>query len=165
MLKQLFQSNKWNIDEYFGFTTVRNPWARIWSAHNYRCRIGRTIPTEYFRSTGWHFYQECLNYVRLGSDFLTRVKRGDVARPEPQVNFLLPPGQSKIHVIKLEQIRTGLDFVWHAAGLDRTDLANIPVVNASSEDDYRSTYDEEAIARVKSWYAEDIDRFEYQFLE
>lgn len=161
-IQRLVQAHGHDFARLVGLATVRNPWARLYSAHNYRLRVGASPPPRGSAANRW--YQGCVEYAKASTPFLVRLHEGTVARPKPQVSFLLPGETSSVIVMRQENLLEDLRKAWSVINLDPGDLEELPHANVSTRDDYREQYDDAGRRKVEEWYSDDIQRFGYNFL-
>lgn len=146
------------LDEYFTFTIVRNPWARLVSAWVFMKAGG-----QHARDARWAekhlagiddfqiFVQEWVNEsnIRKGIHFI------------PQVDFLKLDGRISVDFIgKLENIRQDFETVKQRIGLP---YAQLPHKNKSAHKDFRDYYTAETRDLVAAVYREDIEQLGYSF--
>lgn len=162
-LQSLFERRGWKISDYVGFTTVRNPWARLVSWHNYKMRIGGSPPTPFFQQHAPEFYKKCRLYAAGSGRFLSRVKNGEAFDLPPQTHFMLEGSHSKLRIIRLENLSADLRDIFSQLGIDHEDLEFGRWVNRSTFGDIREEYDDEAVEVVRRVYASDCLRFGYEF--
>jgi len=159
-LRRLISSLGWDVRQFLFFTTVRNPWSRLFSTHTYWVSVAAATEEDYAHNP--RFHSHCANYVRQGTDFSQRVR--DLASQVPaQASYLLDPKETMVQPIRLEFLSEELEPIWKNLALDMSDLDDIPFLNRSSQADYREHYDKESIEVVAEAYASDVSRFGYSF--
>lgn len=163
-LKQIFEKRGWNWDEYYKFTTVRNPWARQWSYHNYQLKVA-SHPEIYEKKYN-NYFKLCVEYSKNFYNFKKAIVNKNFHCP--QSKYILENDSDKQSILvdsfcKLENIRDDLISVWKKIGLKIKDLNSIPNENKSTEINYKQAYDEESKYIIKSFYLSDVEIFNYSF--
>lgn len=164
------------FSEYFKFSFVRNPWARVVSEFNYRRVQGEPAYQCKFKDFLFHhFPKQSTDNHGLAKDYYRHVI--------PQWEFLYDKqGKQLVDFIgKFESLQTDFNQVCHllhipeqhlphknkhvAAGL-RQRLSqklrqHLPVL--SRQPHYSDYYDNESVEWVRQRYQQDIDLFNYKF--
>lgn len=155
------------FDEYFKFSFVRNPWARLVSEYRYR---------NYFR------YKSFKDFVlnKMPSPGFDDKYRHVM----PQYDMLYENGRCLVDFVgRFETLQQDFDKVCEHLGFDESKL---PYVNSSEKKSrifrrkvknliyrngesrkkhYAEYYDDETLATVSEYYKNDIEVFEYSFGE
>ncbi len=130
---------------YFKFSVVRNPWDRVVSWFN----------SMYFK--------------RQGAIFDDWLRSGGLDQPDYEFNHMAPAvhwlldQEGKIavdYIIRFECYAQGLEHVLKRINLD---VKQIPRLNVAKRLHYRDLYTSETRDIVANYYAEDIERFNYNF--
>ena len=143
-----FTVTKKQYNEYYKFTFVRNPWARVYSWYNHVMRDD--IHKNRYKIT---------EYISLNKFLRLHLGKG-VLRPQ-------------IYWIKDFSGSIPLDYIGRFETLDK-DFQNIcnemrissivlPHEKKGSGQDYRKNYDESSIDLVTEFYKEEIEIFGYSF--
>ncbi len=144
--------------DYFKFAFVRNPWDRLYSAW------------KFLKQGGWDEKDAVWAKEHLGefSDFndfvlnwLTPESKFSYLHFWPQCCFITDRhGNCLIDFIGYyEELTRDFNLVSEKIGVK----TQLPHINPSKKDDYRTVYTSESINRVASIYREDIERLGYQF--
>ena len=134
-VKKYLLRDNLNWGEYFKFCTVRNPWAR---------------------AVSYYFFQ-FKNQMKF-NDFIKEKK-------DVQSNWITDGIDGEImvdYVMKLENLQEDFDTVCDKIGIPHQQL---PHKNKSSHKHYTEYYDDETREIVAQKYAQDIERFGYEFGE
>jgi hypothetical protein len=140
-------------DRKFTFAFVRNPWDRAVSHYHYRVqtnqnelRLGAVPFESWIRKC---FHDRDPRYLDKPKMFM------------PQSHWLVD-GQGRELVEFVGRFeRLDQDFAAVCSRLGRS--VRLPRVKASSRTDYRPYYSSDSRALVGAWYADDVERFGYQF--
>ena len=135
-LKNHFESQDWEWNSYYKFSTVRNPWARRVSSWVYRLKKGQH------------------NYNKF-KDFAMHYPA------TPQFNWLSDEDGNFLmdYVFKLED-PNGMDKVFNDLKIPKVKL---PHKNKNGHKHYTGYYDDETRQLVAKKYAKDIEYFGYEF--
>lgn len=162
-----FEKNDWIWDDYYRFTLVRHPAARLFSFYKYMLRHGEKPPSPGISENSAKFHKKCVNFRKCGFSFndavLQDVLTGSFVRP--QVDFILDSNKKSLltRTVRLENLREELAEVWDEIGLPLEDLNNIPHLNVSpSEHTWQDLISEKAINKIKKLYAEDFEVLNYK---
>ncbi|MFW6008715.1 MAG: sulfotransferase family 2 domain-containing protein [archaeon] len=142
----------YDLNKYFKFSVVRNPWDKILS---------------------WYFYHEKFNNIKNFDEFLDlifikkevpKVSKDDISWYESQISFLKDKsGKINIdYIIKFENFSNDFEILCDKLKINKIEL---PHTNKSknSEIDYREFYNEKQKDFVGEIYIEDIEYFKYKF--
>ncbi|MEL7312472.1 MAG: sulfotransferase family 2 domain-containing protein [Pseudomonadota bacterium] len=173
-VKEQFEQYGWEFDDYFRFTFVRNPWARLVSLYNmiYRSRIPTTL-TQRVRQWVTRPGEKVPAFKEwLESTHPDGPGGGGPADQRWQVygtwsiaTYILDEhGRHLVDdVIKLEEIGEKLHPVLARIGIPSAETLEIPFVNKGKRQSYTSYYDDESSDWVSKRYRYDIEQFGYQF--
>ena len=154
-----------NLDEYFSFTTIRNPWSRIVSAYKYQKCDKKGCPwyhSQYDNTTAGEF--SFSDFVKKGWFIKMNEKKWTVPNAE---RFCFDENDNQL-VTKIYKIETltsdkiNNDIKKHL-GIDYN-LEEIPVLNTTKKDDYKKYYTEQwMIDKVGERFKKDIELGNYTF--
>lgn len=142
-----------NADDYYQFTFIRNPFARLVSAFFYIKAGGICTHDEKLRDrlhlSHKTFKQFALdfNILESGVHFL------------PQLSFLNKCIAS-VSIFKVENLQEHFDIICNKIGIPQKKLSH---KNKSKHKHYTEYYDDETREIVAEKYAKDIDYFGYKF--
>mgnify|MGYP005687076719 FL=1 len=156
-------SANWN--EFFKFTTVRNPWDRKLSTFSYLKRKAQEFkkvdlgfdPTWFVEKT-LRIDEECDNF----KDYLKKYCKPNKKRNR-QVDWVLDKNGNNMldYVGKVENLDNDLKYAFKQIGLPEPNLVH---ANKSEHRPYTETYDEQwMIDKVAQRYKDDIKHFDYEF--
>ena len=148
-LKKIFDNQRWTWSDYFKFSFVRNPFARIVSefhyvkdGHNknrkkYKFDFKKFICKKYFETHVWHHHAD------------------------PQLNFISLNKKIEVDFIgRVENLQQDLNIICDKIGIPRQEL---PHYNKTEHKHYTEYYDDETRQLVAEKYAKDIEYFGYEF--
>jgi hypothetical protein len=171
-VKYLFEQRGWDYENYYKFTFIRNPWARMVSLYY---MIYHTNPPNNlfgrlryrFRSHNAPSFKEWLRSTRPDGPGAGGPpdQRWQVYGSYSIASYILDKNGRDLvdEVLKLEEINQRLPELLERIGIpDAKDLA-IPFVNKRASKNYREYYDAEADKLIRTRYRYDIDRFVYSF--
>lgn len=148
-----------NTKDYFSFTFVRNPWARLVSAYS----MWKNLKDN-------HAFMEWdtkeVDFCRKHSfkDFIYAVKIGHITKPHTQayIGYYFEKPSDISFIGKLEQYQDDFNLVCDKIGFPRQ---AVPHSNKSNHKHYTEYYDNETKEIVAEKYAKDIEHFGYEFGE
>lgn len=160
-----FVVNGWIWNDYYKFTLVRNPIARLHSIHAYMIDIGSSPSHPWIMDNAAEFYARCVDYASRGITFEESVLSDQLSMP-PQVNTVLSDSGEMLidSFIKLENINSELPLVWKRIGLPEAAVKDIPVLNSSKisfNENLFSSLDERVVRKIRMDYAQDFELFDY----
>ena len=146
------------ILDYYKFIFARNPWARLVSY--YFATIERTVPAEAPPKTRRELSRRSERFKKRSLRDV--VLDGRVLRfLQPQVRWIEIDGTRQVDFVgRLEMMQAGFDEVCDRLSLPRQD---VPHLNASQHQPYRTYYDDETRRIVGEAYREDVEFFGYSF--
>ncbi len=147
------------FDRYFKFTFVRNPWDRAVSAYTYLGKGGSAASAEDGQWADFVNSYDAFDDFIL--DWLSEENALRNALFTPQVIFLKDIfGRIDMDFVgRFETLQADFDTVARRLGVD----AQLPHLNQSRSQDFRTFYTRDSRERVARVYAEDIDAFGYRF--
>ena len=157
-LKQInnyFLNNKWNINDYFKFSFMRNPWSRRVSQYQYAKRMSKEFNPKFDKNKNkdWahkiakmSFSEFLINKNELQLDWVKN-KQGKIS-----VDFL-GPGKN---------LQEELNTVCDKIGIPQQ---QVPHLNETKHKHYTEYYDNETREIVTKKCANDIEYFGYKFGE
>ena len=164
-MKEFFDEEKWNWNEYFKFTTVRNPWDRKLSTFSYLKRKADEFKTKIPKGDGNWFVQkvrkidsECSNF----KEYLKKYCEPNKKRNR-QIDWVLDRNGNNMldYIAKVENLTHDMKFVFDKLGLQHPKIVH---TNQSNHIPYTDAYDEQwMIDKVAERYADDIKHFNYEF--
>jgi len=164
-MKEFFDEEKWNWNEYFKFTTVRNPWDRKLSTFSYLKRKANEFKTKIPNGGGNWFVQkvrkidsECSNF----KEYLKKYCEPNKKRNR-QIDWVFDNDGNNMldFVAKVENLESDLKYAFKQIGLPEPKIIHN---NKSDHIPYTEAYDEQwMIDTVKERYIDDIKYFDYEF--
>ncbi|MEW4531277.1 sulfotransferase family 2 domain-containing protein [Maioricimonas sp. JC845] len=146
----LFGRNRAEIDRYFSFAVVRNPWDRMVSLYHYLKRTGKygTICPDSFEG-----FLDAIDAQAAWTQQLRSLRT--------QRSYLVDADGRMIcsRTVRFENLSQDFETVTQRLGLS----ASLPHVNRSDHDAYVGYYTSRTRECVARWYREDIDEFGYTF--
>jgi hypothetical protein len=160
-VKNFFDNNDLNFEEYFVFSLSRNPWAREVSMYNYiisssnksdfwgnKCKLIKQI----FPSFRSYILKQQETFKETGSYSLT----------EGTLPASCHWNEFTNEIYKLEDGQKSINKICERIGIEPFDLLH---VNKTKHKHYTKYYDEETKQIVAEKYAKDIEYFGYKFGE
>lgn len=166
-----------SLKQYYIFTTVRNPFQRILSTFDH-LKQGRFSGTKYVRSLTFKKYvQSIKKYFDDPSQYSGKQKITDKwgntvfdlqhIRPfkkwveGPKIDRL----NLKVHILRFESLDTDWEKV-HKQFKNVT-MEKLPHINSKkksqSHENYQKRYDDESRKIIETYYADELERFNYTF--
>jgi chondroitin 4-sulfotransferase 11 len=144
---------KYNTDDFFKFSFVRNPWDRSVSAFSYLKKGGRN-----------HQYDLDAQRILRGitfHEFITNLDSFKFLHTKPQMEFIQDIDNFDF-IGRFESIQGDFNTVCNINNIPQT---NLPHKNISKHKHYTEYYDDETRDIIAEKYAEDIEMFGYKFGE
>ena len=152
-LQQHFSEQGWQFDDYFKFTSVRNPWEMAVSLYSYAKTDINGI--RFWDNSTAYEPQKLISF----EDWLRRGALTDFFTLE---NFILDENQENLcdHIVKVENLSEDLLFVSNKLGID----LKVSRTNRSMHSHYSEYYDsDDLIQIVKDIFAYEISLGNYCF--
>ncbi|MEM9423072.1 MAG: sulfotransferase family 2 domain-containing protein [Pseudomonadota bacterium] len=148
-----------DLDDFFIFTTVRNPWDRAVSIYHYGLK--NTKSAWHQPAAGAGTFKKFLYTDMMARHFrptppLTALPEG----PYDVDTFMRDSkGNDRGRIFRLEELHMIESVLKQEAGID----VKLPHVNATDRTAYRDYYDDESQHQVAFLFEKDIKRFDYTF--
>jgi hypothetical protein len=160
--KKVFVDKGWEWSDYYSFTTIRNPWARIVSFYKY----GK--PDTYGNHSKDDNYDESTAFSLSFKEWLKiRYNDGDSHRLLPNIRrFAFIQGKQAVTEIhKIEDLKgESFSLLLDKCGiLNEVDSVLLPTINQTASDDYRAYYDSDSVDIVSKAMKPDIEIGGYSF--
>ncbi len=146
----IWSEKREKYDDYFVFSSIRNPWDKVVSAWKY-CSTTK-------HRTLIHVLENLPS--KAGK---TKEERHDYRHLVRSQSELLVDENGQLVcdlLIRFEELQCGFDEVCRKIGMKKTVL---PVINRTDHDDYRRYYDNQTHDLVAQLFKDDIDLFGYTF--
>lgn len=180
-LRDVFHQRGWHFDEYYRFTFVRNPWARLVSVYaaildrGFAGRL-RDLANAASRLVRGRDRAPDVEGFRRWVREVETSGRGGGGKPHHRfrrkgtwsIAAFTGDGQGGElvnEVIRLEDAADRLPALAHELHLPDADRLRLPHVNVHRHPKYVAYYDDATAAHVARLYADDIARFGYRFGE
>ena len=167
----IFNEYGWNYDDYYKFTFVRNPWARMVSLYNmiYQVSSNHKVKDKIRR---------IIYRIPSFNDWLISTSpsgegAGGPANQRWQVygaysikNYILDESGNELvnDVIKLEEINNQLPITLKQIGIPQSENIYIPFINKGKKTgEYKDYYNDSSRELIYLRYAYDIERFGYKY--
>tara|TARA_R110000868_G_scaffold107263_4_gene293396 strand:- start:13097 stop:13738 length:642 start_codon:yes stop_codon:yes gene_type:complete len=146
-VKAMFEEQGRDWSEYFSFTTMRNPWAKVASLYTYALKQPRSVAHE----------------VAVQADDIAGFIGTDVfletIRPLDRMTLDQDGARLVDRIYKVETLADDLPEIEGKLGVQ---LA-VPHLNASSNHDYRQLFDARSVEKVRELFRSDIEAGQYEF--
>jgi len=127
------------LDDFYIFMSIRNPWDRVVSYHHY-ARPKWTMKRFLYSTT---FRQAYLSYMKPAADFITL--------PDPPL----------VHLIRFENLEEDFARTCREIGIVWRDFLQHALYRPRGH--YSNFFDDELQERVRKLYERDIEMFGYEF--
>lgn len=145
-LKQIQTVYNKNVDDYYVFCFVRNPWEKILSTFTY------------FHSKKNYSVEDIKNKHLM--NFLNTPKWADPAHKKTQVSFLESATEKQVDFIgRFESLEKDFKIVCDKLKIEY----KLPSLNKSKHTHYSNYYTPETKKIIEDVYGEDIEKFKYTF--
>ena len=151
-IEKLVEQHK--LDEYFKFTFVRNPWARLLSVYCHMKKGPGREWMDFLKSQGKPFP---IKYRKPFKQFIKEYDKNLWA------NSLIPMKEfagDVDYIGKTENLQDDFDYICDCIGAPKQDIG---WMNKGDHKKYVEYYDDETREIVAQRYAEDIKMFDYEF--
>lgn len=144
----------YNIDDYFKFAFVRNPWDRLLSNYFFRIQLLQSEVTASVRFRDWVINSK----TRKGHSFLDT---GEMYKT--QLSYMTLNKTQKVDFIgRYENLQQDWNFICDQLQIKKQKL---PHKNKSSHSSYMNYYSEDTVNIVGEYFKEDVENFGYKFGE
>jgi sulfotransferase famil protein len=149
--KNLLRELGENADDYFFFSSIRNPWDKMVSRFHYGLRNAGSV---------WH--ERAIKSGSFGA-FIRDTSIQDAAlNTEYRALFCENGSYALNDIIKVENFDTDIGRIWNALSLPKVRMRHTNK-NSDRTANYRKYYDDESIEIVRRIFDKEIERFEYAF--
>ena len=162
--KQFFANKGLNIDNYFVFSFVRNPWGKVVSMYKWM-RLHKKERTGHPIIPQLNYYIDKYNISEFSFyNFVTKLIDTKLLWKHLNCdNMLFENGQNKLSFIgRVENFYEDFNIICDKIGIPQQQL---PHKNATKHKHYTEYYDDETRQIVAEKYAKDIEYFGYEFGE
>jgi len=161
---QLYYSNPQKISEYYKFTFVRNPWARLVSAYQFLSQGGMNSADSSWASSNLEQFDGFEDFVMR---WISEDNINSYIHFIPQYKFITDRnGVIRADFVgKTENIDSDFQIVKAELGLKSTLLHSNKSQNSNDKKHYTDYYNDEMQRIVASVYERDIELFGYSFGE
>jgi hypothetical protein len=144
----------YNIDDYFKFAFVRNPWDRLLSNYFFRIQRLQSEETASVRFRDWVLNSK----TKEGHSFLDT---GEMYKT--QLSYITLNKTQKLDFIgRYENLQQDWNFICDQLQIEKQKL---PHKNKSSHSSYINYYNEDTVNIVGEYFKEDVENFGYKFGE
>lgn len=146
-VKAIFESKGRDWSEYFCFTTVRNPWAKVASLWSYGKRQPRSV---------WH---DAASQADTIADFVATPTFAERART---LDYMTRDDDGKMLVdgiYKVEDLNESLPEINERLGFE----IDIPHLNTTKQLRYREVFDSNSVDKISELFKSDIEFGKYEF--
>lgn len=157
-VKQFFIENELDINEYFKFSFVRNPWSRIVSTFAY----GKKMAEESDPWTDWANHLKDLDFLNFTKEYGPEIQLEWVSEQKISKNDLGEPDIGLDFIGKNETLQEDFNYICDKIGVHRQKIAH---VNKNPHKHYTEHYNNETRDIISKKYAKDIEFFGYKFGE
>lgn len=152
-----------NVDDYFSFCVVRNPFDRIISEFKFLKSNTPNKFTKYFKKSFDKFVNEIViayNEGKVNKFGFNKYEYNEEDHFKTQLSYI--KNNNKIDVNKILRFEN-LNRDWKEIS-NRFNLStNLPKVNKSYHKNYRRYYNKQNRKIIEKYYKEDLDYFNYSF--
>lgn len=151
LMSRVSENEAAQLNQYYKFAFVRNPWDRVVSLHAYLLKKETQFPINDFRSL-----DTFINGLYTGISWIRNLHSS-----KRQIEFIVND-QAQISVDflgRFENLTTDFRFVTNKLGLK----ARLPHLNRSDHADYRRVLSKISRQQIAEYYRTDIETFGYSF--
>jgi len=142
----------YNIDDYFKFAFVRNPWDRLLSNYHFRIQILKSEETASVSFRDWVINSK----TREGHSFLDT---GEMYKT--QCSYITFNKNKMVDFIgRYENLQEHWGYISNLLQIKQKVL---PHKNKTLHSPYRNYYDEDTVDIVGEYFKEDVENFNYKF--
>jgi chondroitin 4-sulfotransferase 11 len=149
-----------NLDDYFKFAFVRNPWDRLVSYYYFIQRADI-----YLNDHNHKWYEQCKEIVKACPTFESYVN-SDYCEIDSQCSFITDEKVCLDYIGRFENLQNDLNEICDRIGIDRcvlSDDADSQIIKKSNRGVYQSYYNNRTRHRVGEIFKKDIELFNYKF--
>jgi hypothetical protein len=146
-----------DIQNYFIFTSVRNPFERVLSAFKYLKKGGINASDARTRD---EYQMQRMSFSAFVFKNLHKTIEDSCVHFVPQFEFISPHFDKLSFIARFETLQNDFNIVCDKIGIPRQEL---PHKNKTQHKHYTEYYNDETKQIVAEKYARDIEQFGYQF--
>tara|TARA_R100000231_G_scaffold136015_1_gene110960 strand:- start:106 stop:714 length:609 start_codon:yes stop_codon:yes gene_type:complete len=169
-LKERFEREGHNWEEYFVFGFARNPWDREVSNYEYKKRCIQKWTFERWGSKDWA--EHCIQELNECKNFINYIKKGYLL--DPSMDWFLDKDGTNLasKIYQFEDLEDSFEDACECIGIPHIPLGHVGFSGRQStrEDKspkfyftYHEYFDEETAQIVANHYKADIDYFGYEY--
>jgi len=154
-VKEYFDNNNLNINDYFKFSFVRNPWTRRVSQFEYASRMYKDEQANWAKEKANVSFKEFL--IKYGDSQLNYLSEKHIDPKTPKQNKVMVD-----FIGKTENLQEDFNTICDKIKIPKQQL---PHKNKTKHKHYTEYYNEETKQIVAEKHAKDIEQFGYKFGE
>jgi hypothetical protein len=156
-----------NYNDYFSFTTIRNPWAKMVSLYFYAKpdkNLYEQFDEQYDKSTSFYYnFNEWLKNKHIIGHYWYKIESWAFENSSQSVNKIYNIETFSIKQLFEDMLQHNIEKGYVLNEKDYEFCIELPMENSTTHEHYSKYYNDESIEIIRKIFAKDIEIGNYEF--